>query len=598
MNGGAEMVGLELAQRRTAVELDPITLEMLWSRLISIVEESESTLVRTSFSPIVGEADDHSAALLDARGNLLAQTPSAMPAFIGILDHTARVLLQHYPAETLQPGDVLTTNDPWICCGHLNDLNVMRPIFYKGKIVAFSANTAHLTDIGGRNSAEAFDLFEEGLRILPSKLVKAGEPNEEIFKMLHANSRVPDQIIGDINAQLAAAEIADRRLVEMLEEYGLADLEALSDEIISRTEAAMRAAISRLPDGEYVGEVKSDGVRDTGPITIKAKITIHGDSLTIDFDGTSPQVPYGVNCPMNLTYAEAVWPIRVALGSDIPTTAGSLRPIKVIAPEGCILNPKFPAAVYARTTIVHNAHAPIFQALSALVPEHVSPSRVQANSGAIWGWRVRGSWSERQRPDFLAGEQFVTSYLGNGGQGATGAGDGRFCMSYPDNCSNMPIEVIESRSPVIFVSKQITTDAGGPGEYRGGPGQTILLEMRSERPMYFISSSGDKMIQAPAPLFDGKPGQTGALAVNGEPIPKQVWQEVKFGDLVTVRSPGGGGYGNPFARDPEAVLADVIYGLVSIDAARADYGVAITPHLEIDWTQTNELRSVTPKECS
>ncbi|MGH2551051.1 MAG: hydantoinase B/oxoprolinase family protein, partial [Thermomicrobiales bacterium] len=589
---GAVMVGMELLQRETKVQLDPITLEMLWSRLISIVEESESTLVRTSFSPIVGEADDHSAALLDAKGNLLAQTPSAMPAFIGILDHTARVLLQHYPVETLRPGDVLTTNDPWICCGHLNDLNVLRPIFYKDRVVAFAANTAHLTDIGGRNSAESFDLFEEGLRILPTKLVKGGVPNEEIFKMLHANSRVPDQIIGDINAQLAAAETADNRLTEMLEEYGFDDLDSLSDEIITRTEAAMRAAIAKLPDGEYFGEVTADPIKDSGPILIKAKVTIHGDSLTIDFDGTSPQVQYGVNCPMNLTYAEAVWPIRVALGSDIPTTAGSLRPIKVIAPEGCILNPKFPAAVYARTTIVHNAHAPIFQALSTLVPEFVSPSRVQANSGAIWGWRVRGTWSERQRPDFLSGEQFVSSYLGNGGQGATGAGDGRYCMSYPDNCSNMPIEVIETRSPVIFVSKEITTDAGGPGHYRGGAGQTMQLEMRSERPMHFISGSGDKMIQPPAPLFDGEPGRTGALAINGTPIPKQIWHEVKFGDIVTVRSPGGGGYGDPFTRDPESVLADVIFGDVSIDGARSDYGVALTSEMTIDLEQTHALRSV------
>ncbi len=573
-----------------ATELDPITLEMLWSRLISIVEESESTLVRTSFSPIVGEADDHSAALLDRHRNLLAQTPSAMPAFIGILDHTARVLLQHYPVETLEPGDVITTNDPWICCGHLNDLNVMRPIFYKGKVVAFSANTAHLTDIGGRNSAESFDLFEEGLRILPSKLVQAGTPNEEIFKFLGANSRVPDQIIGDINAQLAAAEIADRRLVEMLEEYDLDDLDQLSDEIITRTEIAMCEAISRLPDGEYSGEVMSDGVRETGPITIKAKLTIHGDSLTIDFDGTSPQVQYGVNCPMNLTYAEAVWPVRVALGADIPTTAGSLRPIKVIAPEGCILNPRFPAAVYARTTIVHNAHAPVFQALSQLVPEHVSPSRVQANSGAIWGWRVRGSWSERQRPDFISIGQFVSSYLGNGGQGATGAGDGRFCMSYPDNCSNMPIEVVESRCPAIFVSKSITTDAGGAGEFRGGPGQTLVLQMRSELPMQFISSSGDKMIQPPAPLAGGKPGMVGALAINDNPIPKQVWQQVQFGDFVTVRSPGGGGYGDPLKRDPEMVLEDVRFGIVSIEGARNDYGVAITDDMRINEKETARLR--------
>ena len=572
--------------------IDPITLEMLWSRLISIVEESESTLVRTSFSPIVGEADDHSAALLDAKGNLLAQTPSAMPAFIGILDHTARVLLQHYPVETLRPGDVLTTNDPWICCGHLNDLNVMRPIFYNDRVVAFAANTAHLTDIGGRNSAEAFDLFEEGLRILPSKLVKAGEPNEEIFKFLRANSRIPDQMIGDINAQIAATTTADHRLVEMLEEYGLDDLDQLSEEIISRTERAMRAAIERLPDGDYFGEVKSDGVAGAGEITIKVKVTIAGDTLTIDYAGTSPQVQHGINSPMNLTFAESVWPVRVALGADIPTTAGSLRPIKVTAPEGCILNPKFPAPVFARTTVVHNVHAPIFQVLSALVPEYISPARVQANSGCIWSWDIRGTWSERQRPDFTTDAMFITGYIGNGGQGATGAGDGRFCMSYPDNCSNMPIEVIEARTPLIFLSKEIEIDGGGPGKFRGGPGQTTLLQIRSDLPVQFESGSSDKIVNPPAPLAGGQPGMRGYLALNGEIIPKQVWVSTKAGDVLTVRSPGGGGYGDPFTRDPEAVLADIELGLVSVEGARRDYGVVINPPGCIDWDATTELRCI------
>ncbi|MEZ4497605.1 MAG: hydantoinase B/oxoprolinase family protein [Thermomicrobiales bacterium] len=490
----------------TAVEtattpgIDPITLEMLWSRLISIVEESESTLVRTSFSPIVGEADDHSAALLDRHGNLLAQTPSAMPAFIGILDHTARVLLEHYPVDTLEPGDVLTTNDPWICCGHLNDLNVMRPIFHRGRVVAFAANTAHLTDIGGRNSAESFDVFEEGLRILPSRLVKAGEPNEEIFKFLRANSRIPDQMIGDINAQIAATITAEHRLIEMLDEYGLEDIDLLSDEIIARTERAMREAITRLPDGDYFGEVVSDGVAGSEHIQIKVCVSIRGDELTIDFAGTSPQVQHGINSPLNLTFAESVWPVRVALGADIPTTAGSLRPITVTAPEGCILNPRFPAPVFARTTVVHNVHAPIFQALSQLVPDHIAPGRVQANSGCIWSWDVRGFWSERQRPDFATDEMFITGYIGNGGQGATGNGDGRFCMSYPDNCSNMPIEVIEARTPLSLPLKELAIDSGGAGFFRGGAGQTVELEVLSDLPLQFESGSSDKIINPPSAL--------------------------------------------------------------------------------------------------
>jgi N-methylhydantoinase B len=554
----------------SATALDPITLEMLWSRLISIVEEAESTLVHTSFSPIVGEADDHSAALLDRHGGLLAQTPSAMPAFIGILNHTAKVLLEHYPPHTLQPDDVLTTNDPWICCGHLNDLNVLRPIFYKGKIVAYTANTAHLVDIGGRNSAESVDLFEEGLRILPSKLMQAGEPNEEIFKFLKGNSRIPDQMIGDINAQIAATEIAQRRLIEMLDEYGLDDLDALSTEIQARTEVAMRAEIRRLPDGEYFGHVTSDGIKE--PIEIYVKVTIAGDEIAVDYSGTSDQVAFGINCPMNLTYAESVWPVRVAIGGDIPTTAGSLKPITVTAPDGCILNPRFPAAVYARTVVVHNVHAAVFEALAALSPAYIAPGRVQANSGCIWSFNVRGTWHPAQKPHWVSGDQFVDGYIGNGGQGATGDADGRYCMSYPDNCSNMPIEVFEARTPVIFVSKEIEIDSGGAGEFRGGCGQTIVLQVRSELPMLFASDSSDKVKHPPRGLRHGQPGLNGYIGVNGVAIPKQKWATVAQGDLIEIRSPGGGGFGDPADRAPAAIAADVAEGLVSPAGAARDYG--------------------------
>jgi N-methylhydantoinase B len=562
---------LEPATASTST-VDPITLEILWARLISIVEESESVIVRTSFSPSIAESDDHSSALLDRHGRLLAQTPSAMPAFIGILDNTTRILLEHYPPETLEPGDVLCTNDPWICCGHLNDLNVLRPIFYKGKIVAFTANTADIGDIGGIGTIEARDLYEEGIRILPSKLVRAGVPNEDIFKFFKANSRVPEQVIGDINAMLAGAEMAEKRFIEMLEEYELDDINEISDEIQTRTERAMREAISKLPDGDYFGHVTSDGYPD--PIELKVKVTIAGDEVIIDFDGTSPQVPYAVNCPLSLTYAESLWPIRVAIGADIPATNGSLKPITVKAPEGSILNPRFPAPVHQRTTIVHNAQAPIFQALSTLVPEHIHPSRVQANGGCIKGFSMKGTWSEAQKPEWATGARFAFGYLANGGQGGTGATDGHACMSYPDNCANVPIEVVEARSPVLFLRKEITVDSEGAGKFRGGPGQSIDVLVRNDDGLRFGPVCGDKTQHPPAPLAGGQPGGLGHFGVNGESTGlRPVW--VNKGDIINFRAPGGGGYGNPLERDPEAVRNDVRKGFITPERARTVYGVDV-----------------------
>ncbi|MBM3451236.1 MAG: hydantoinase B/oxoprolinase family protein, partial [Armatimonadetes bacterium] len=369
-----------------AGRLDPVQLEVLWSRLISIVEEAETTLVRMSFSSTVGEADDHAAALLDAKGQILAQTPSGMPAFISILGRTTRKMLEYFPAQTLRPGDTLITNDPWICAGHLNDINLLRPIFHRGKLVAFAANTAHLSDVGGRGSAEAVDLFEEGLRIPPSKIFVGGRPNEDVFNFVRANSRTPKQIIGDLEAQLAANASTEKRILEMMEEYDLADLEVITEEIQERTERAMRAVIARLPDGEYHGEIMADGF-DEGML-IKVKVTIGGSDVLVDYAGTSPQVNRGINCPFNLTYAQTMFPFR-CMAPHIPMAEGALRPIQATAPDGCVLNPRFPAPVLRRTVIAHNAHAAIFQALSPLVPEFLGGNHVAAHSGCIYGVRFR-----------------------------------------------------------------------------------------------------------------------------------------------------------------------------------------------------------------
>jgi N-methylhydantoinase B len=576
--------------KRRRLDFDPVTLEVLWSRLIAIVEEAEATLVRTSYSTTVGEADDHAAAILDRHGRIIAQSPKGMPGFIAILGRTTRAVLEQFPAQTLKPGDVLVTNDPWICAGHLHDFNLLQPIFHKGRLVAFAANTAHLSDIGGRVSAEAEDLFEEGLQLPVLKLVERGKPNELAMKFIQLNSRTPKQIIGDLNAQMSANLTAERRIVEMLEDTGLRSLDDLSEAIQARTEAAMRAAIERLPDGVYTGQVFSDGYDET--LTIKAKVTIAGSNIAIDYTGTSPQIRRAINCPFNLTYAESVFPIRAALTPAMPMTDGALRPITVYAPEGTILNPRRPAPVFTRTVVVHNTHAAIFQALSALVPDHIPANRVHAHSGCIWAFRFKGQWhAEDRRPQFAVDDYFMQAYLSNGGQGAAAGYDGRNALSMPDNCANVPIEVYEHKLPVMFVRKELRTDSGGPGAARGGLGQTMQLRVLGKGAISFAAASADKIRNAAPGINDGRPGQPALTAVNDVPTFARRWVQVQTGDVVTCLNPGGGGSGDPFTRDPALVENDVRLGYVSVEAARRDYGVVLRADLTIDADRTRAVRA-------
>jgi N-methylhydantoinase B len=568
-----------------SLHLDPVTLEVYWSRLIAIVEEAEATLVRTSYSAIVGEADDHSAALLDAEGRIIAQSPKGSPGFIAILGRTARAALERIPRETLEPGDVVVVNDPWLCAGHLHDFNLLQPIFYRGKVVAFAANTAHLSDIGGKVSAEAEDLFEEGLQVPVMKLFRRGKADETAMAFIRQNSRTPKQIIGDLHAQLAANQTTERRVMEMLEETGLSDLEYLSEQIRDRTEAATRAAIEKLPDGVYTAQVFSDGYDET--LTIKVAVTVRGSDIAIDYAGTSAQIRRAINCPMNLTYAESIFPIRAALTPNLPTNDGALRPITVTAPEGTILNPRKPAAVYTRTVVVHNAHAAIYAALTPLVPEYLPAERVHAHSGCIWAFRFRGLWHEGdRRPPFAVDDYFVQAYISNGGQGAAGGHDGRSALSMPDNCGNVPVEVFEGKLPVMWVRKELRADSGGPGTWRGGLGQIMELRILGHGPMSFSTGTGDKVKNAAPGILGGMPGDRAFVGVNGQPSFARRWLTVGHNDVVTLHNPGGGGVGDPMLRDPLKVRDDVRNGYVSLEAASRDYGVVLTHDGDVNWAET------------
>ena len=333
-------------------DFDPVTLEIFWSRLISIADESAAALLRTSFSTIVRESNDFGTVLMDANGDSLSENTGGIPSFSGILPRTLKHFLERFPKETWKPGDCVITNDPWLATGHLPDITMAMPIFHDGALVGFSGSVAHSPDIGGSLwSADCRELFEEGLRIPPTKFLIEGEPNELLQEIILSNVRLPDQVLGDLNAQVTANQVCGRRLNEFLGDAGLPDLSRLSGTLQQRAETAMRRAIEEVPDGVYSATLDADGFDEAGT-QLECAITIKGSDLTIDYAGTSPQIDRGLNTVMNYTYAYSAYPIKCALDPNTPRNEGSYRPITVEAPEGCILNPRYPAPCNA-SSIAH-----------------------------------------------------------------------------------------------------------------------------------------------------------------------------------------------------------------------------------------------------
>jgi len=560
-------------------DFDPITLEVYWNRLISLMDEVDATLVRTSFSTIVGESRDFAVIMLDAQGRSVAQSTFSSPAFTVTLPFTVKAFLRKYPLETLQPGDVLITNDPWLASGHLPDLSIAMPVFYKGKVVAFMATAAHIADIGGTLAwFDARDLFEEGLRIPPMKLYEAGQPNEVLMEMIRANVRVPDQVLGDIGAIRASEILGARRLCEFFADAGLEDLTALSNAILDRTELAMRNAIRELPNGVSVGETWADGVGT--PLHLKVTLEVRDDEIFLDYTGSSPQYARGsINNTFNLTFADTANSLKCALLPQVPNNEGLFRPIHVSAPEGCVLNAKFPVSVKSRSKTSFHIHNAIYAALAPLAPD-----KVQAGSGSFWAFTANGAW-----PD---GTRYNVHILPNGGKGAVSGQDGLPTIAFPYNGTITPAEIIESQSPILVVERRLLADSAGPGKYRGGLGQRITFRAR-EGADITASLRPDK-VRYPVPgIMGGKPAPLGVCLVNGEPLAADASVvNLRPGDEVVYNVPGGGGFGPPEERDPELVAKDVRYGFVSVESARRDYRVAIDPKSgEVDWEETQALRS-------
>jgi N-methylhydantoinase B len=561
--------------------MDQLVLEVLWNRLISVVNEQAAALMRTSFTSIVREAGDLSAGVFDRRGRMIAQAVTGTPGHINPMATCMHHFLARYPVDSLRPGDVLITNDPWKTASQLNDITIVTPIFKGDRMVALFGNCCHALDIGGRGlAADSREVFEEGLFIPVLKLYAAGVPVEPVFDFLRANVRTPEEVLGDVHSQVVGNEVGGRQLLSFLDEFGLDDIEALSDVIVERTERAMRERVATLPDGDYRYRCDIDGF--DAPVHIEVRVCVRGDELVVDYAGSSPTVGHGINVALNYTAGYTTYGVKCAISPDVPNNDGSFRPVTVTAPEGCILNAPYPCAIGGRHLVGHFLPSAVFGALADALPERV----IAPGAEALWDTQIFG---ENPR----TGKRFTYVWFSAGGTGALPTKDGLSATAFPSGIAGVPAEVIEALSPVVVKRRELRPDSGGAGEFRGGLGQTLELAVQGERP--FMFSGLYERIDHPAPgLHGGEPGRAGTLATNRPEIALRAKARVPLPARteITLGLPGGGGYGPPWRRDPARVLEDVRDGYVSLERARTDYGVAIDPErMIVVEEETAELRT-------
>jgi N-methylhydantoinase B len=544
----------------TEGNLDAISLGIMWDRLISITDEIVSTLVRTSFSTIVREAYDLTAVVTDAEGHLLAQGRWSAPPFIGTAPLTMAHTMAKFPPESLKPGDVLATNDPWMGTGHMYDITVMRPVFRGETLVGYTMSITHLPDIGGAGfGTTATEIYHEGLRLPLCKLVREGQVDEFLLELIAANVRVPEQVIGDVMANVACNEVGGRQVLEFMEEYNLDSLAELSGAIRSQSERMTREAILEIRDGTYRNKIRIEGIDDA--ITLACCVEVDGDNVRINMDGTDPVVRRGINVPFCYTNAMALYSMKCLTVPSLPNNEGSTKPVQVSAPKGCILNAQPPSPTGGRHIIGHFVSPLIFGALAEAAPE-----RVQADTGMIDLMNFVGTHKN--------GRGVSTIYFCAGGFGALRNHDGPPTVPGPSNMAVVPTEVWEGVTSTLVEKRALLPDSGGAGEARGGLGQEIIIRNDSGHPMT-IFSMANRSEFPPVGLLGGENGPLRQHRVNDEVIHPKGQQVLAPGDRVTLREPGGGGFGAAQDRPREKVLADVENGFVTAEGALRDYGVKV-----------------------
>ena len=538
--------------QQTATTFDPIALSILWSRLISIVDEAGTTLQRTSFSTVTRESNDFAVVLMDREGRSIAQSSVSVPSFLGVLPILTKALLKDYfPLETWKEGDVVMTNDPWLCAGHKPDIGIVSPIFFEEKLIGFIGTIAHSPDMGGQLwGAGTRDLYEEGLMVPPTKLISEGKPNETLFNILMHNVRAADQTVGDIRAQVAANDQGIKSLLKLMEENNLDDLQELADAVINASEKAMREALLAAPDGSYQYSYDTDGDGLGTGCHFEITITIKGDEIVADYTGTSGAHYMSINAVLNYTFAYTAYPIKCTFSPDVPNNDGSFYPITVTAPKGCLVNAQKPSPLGARNVTGNMLHSVVFGALAKAVP-----NQVQADCGsACWCIVLNGEHK---------GKEFVEYFFLNGGYGARPNMDGEHVLSFPTNVANVPIEVLETDVAVMVTEKSLLPNSAGEGEFRGGLGQRFSFKNIGEKPIN-VSMISEKTQTVAKGILEGGDGQMGSVQILPErKFPPKGLDKLFPGEELILTLPGGAGYGNPADRDKEAIATDRILGYIS-----------------------------------
>jgi N-methylhydantoinase B len=572
-----------------AAAIDPITLGVVWGALQSIAVEIGTTVHKTAYSEQAREGQDFSVAVFDARGRMVAQGPYS-PGHMGAMSAAVRNALAAHPVETLRPGDAILLNDPLLGSGHFPDFFITQPAFHEGRLIGFAVNIVHHTDVGGSRPGSQgvegiFDYFQEGLRIPPTKVWREYAEQEGVVGIIAANTRTPDKVLGDLRAQRSALRVGELRLIELAERYGHDTLTAAMDEIVLRSEASMRAAIRAIPDGVYTFEdFLDDYGPGTEPLRVAVSVTVAGDGITIDYEGSSPQTASGMNSYINYTRSYSYAAVKCLTDPLGPMNEGALRPVTVTAPAGSFLNPRPPAGGGPRAIICYRTFEAVLGALAPALPDRVAAAASHFANPTFGGW------------DRARGRRFVAYELVLSGTGARATRDGCEGMSWAFNASNIPVEAQEATQPIVVERFAFIPDSAGPGTFRGGCG--------IRRDMCFLADEGkltnlsERQRFAPYGLFGGRPGRLARTVVNPgadeQIVHGKQSREFAYGDVISFQQSGAGGYGDPLARDPARVLDDVLDEYVSAEAARAEYGVVITGagiDLHVDEAATAALRA-------
>lgn len=548
--------------------LAAIRTQVMWNRLIAVVEEQAQSLLRTAFGTITREAGDLSAGVYDRQGNMIAQAMTGTPGHVNTMATAVAHFFKHYPQHAMKPGDVFITNDPWLGTGHLFDYVMVTPVFLKKKLVAFFASTCHVIDVGGVGmSAKANSSFEEGTLIPHLKIRKEGRLNDELLSIILANSRSPVEVKGDILSLISANDTGARRLIGMMREFELASLDRLAKHILTRSRTGARAAIKALPEGEWSYEMPLDGYERE--LTLKSKLTIKDGKITVDFSGSSPASLFGINSPRTYTHAYAVFGLKAVIAPHVPNNIGSLSCFDLVTEPGTIVDPARPSPVTARHVIGQMLADSVFGCLAQALP-----GTVQAESaGPIWILSLSSAHGRVPPEQTERARRFAVINMGLGGIGGRPGKDGLATTAFPSGVGTIPVEVTETQCPLYFRRKHYLADSGGAGQWRGGVSQLIEIVNREQAPFAISAATFDRILHPAQGREGGRPGCRGSAARGSGPkLPDKGIHIIEAGDSLVLELPGGGGFGQPDKRGRALLEADIAAGLVTVEAARRDYG--------------------------